>query len=77
MDKDGQYEGLYYDARSDMFIPCHENCKYCSRSGSSSENNCLKCASGYAKHPLDGRVENFNCVAQCYYNFYYCSRQSH
>ena len=71
MDKDGQYEGLYYDTRSDMFIPCHENCKYCKRGGSSSENNCMECGVGYIKHPLDGRRENYNCVSECTYSYFF------
>ena len=71
MDKDGQYEGLYYDLRSDMFIPCHENCKYCNRGGSSSENNCMECGVGYIKHPLEGRRENYNCVSECTYSYFF------
>ena len=71
--KGQDYEGLFYDARSDMFIPCHENCKYCSRSGSSSENNCLECAYGYIKNPLDGRTQNYNCVAECTYSYFFSS----
>ena len=71
LDKEGQYEGLYYDSRSDMFIPCHENCKYCNRGGSNSENNCLECGVGYIKHPLDGRMVNYNCVAECTYMFFF------
>ena len=66
-----QNERIYYNILFRMFFPCYENCELCNKGGSSSENNCLKCASGYAKHPLDGRVENFNCVAKCYYNFYF------
>ena len=66
-----KYEGIYYNNIFDMFIPCFENCKYCNKGGTSNENNCLECASGYAKHPLDGRLENFNCVAKCYYSYYF------
>ena len=73
LNKTLQYEGLYYDSRSDLFIPCNENCKYCSRGGSASENNCLECAFGYIKHPLDGRRENYNCVAECTYSYFFSS----
>ena len=68
-----EYEGLYYDARSDMFIPCHENCKYCIKSGSATDNNCKECATGYIKNPLDGRETNYNCVAECTYSYFYSS----
>lgn len=73
LDKEGQYEGIYYDSRSDMFIPCHENCKYCSRGGSSSENNCMECNTGYMKHPLDGRMTNYNCVGECTFSYFFSS----
>ena len=25
-----------------MFVPCHENCKFCTKPGSSIENNCIE-----------------------------------
>ena len=70
LDRNGTYEGLFYDLRSDMFIPCHENCKYCSRAGTATENNCQECAESYIKHPLDGRIQNYNCVAGCTYSYF-------
>ena len=73
LNKTLEYEGLYYDTRSDMFIPCHENCKYCSKSGSATENNCKECGEGYIKNPLDGRETNYNCVAECTYSYFYSS----
>ena len=73
LDVNETYEGLFYDKRSDMFLPCHENCKYCSRAGSGSENNCKECAVGYIKHPLEGRMENYNCVAECTFSYFFSS----
>ena len=73
LDREGKYEGLLYDSLSDMFLPCHENCKYCGKGGTTSENNCLECAEGYIKHPLDGRDQNYNCVVKCAHSFFLSS----
>ena len=67
------YEGFVYDDRSGMFLPCHENCRYCSKASTSSENYCYNCSKGYIKHPLDERKENFNCVAECPFSYYFSS----
>ena len=71
LNTNGKYEGLYYEPRSDMFVPCHENCKFCTKPGSSIENNCIDCASGYIKDPTDGRVTNYNCLIECAYSYFF------
>ena len=73
LDKGIQNIGYYYDSLYDLFMPCHENCKYCNRGGSISENYCMECADGYIKLPVDGRKENYNCVIECAYSYYFNS----
>ena len=73
LDRGIQHEDYYYDSLYDLFMPCHENCKYCERGGSVTENYCLECANGYIKYPLDGRRKNYNCIIECAYSFYFNS----
>ena len=67
------YDGIFYDSTMMMFLPCNENCKSCVKEGSTLENNCLDCAMGYIKHPLDGRNSSFNCVNECSFSYYFSS----
>ena len=67
------YDGIFYDQTTKMFLPCNENCKSCTKEGSTLENNCKECAVGYIKNPSDGRTINFNCVNECIYAYYFSS----
>ena len=41
-------------------MPCHENCKYCERGGSITENYCLECID--LLNPL---ILNGKCIKEC------------
>ena len=53
------------------FLPCHEFCKTCIKLGDDENNNCNSCDSSYIKDPKAYTLNNFNCVQECIYSYYY------
>ena len=47
LDKENNYEYLYFDNKNGKFKQCYETCKYCEEKGNSSNHKCQQCKSGY------------------------------
>jgi hypothetical protein len=77
----GALSGYYFDGS--LYQPCYSSCGACSAQGSSTNNKCTKCKSGYFPTidnmtncytgTLIGYYLNGNVYQQCYLNCYSCT----
>ena len=64
------YEKIYFDSVEEVFFPCFEFCKTCTKEGDENNQNCLSCDLGYIVHPYSTGII-FNCVQECRYSYYF------
>jgi len=62
---------FYFDFSENKYKPCYETCRTCSQGGNGEINNCIKCAINYIKKPGYPDIPSTNCVAKCFYSYYY------
>ena len=63
-------KNLFYNNATKSYELCYKTCGTCDKGGSSSENNCLSCATNFIPEP-ENRTSN--CVESCKYLYYYDS----
>ena len=56
---------------SKKYKPCFEACRTCEQGGNVETNNCLECDINYIKKPGYPDTPSTNCVAKCFYSYYY------
>ena len=56
---------------SKKYKPCFEACRTCSQGGNVETNNCIECDINYIKKPGFPDLPSTNCVAKCFYSYYY------
>ena len=64
------YDNIYFDLSQQMFLPCYELCKHCTKEGNSENNFCTACEKGYIPYPKSS-TQVFNCVHKCEYSYYF------
>ena len=69
-DKSLTYEKIYFDPIEEVFFPCFEFCRTCTKEGKADNQNCLSCEEGYMIHPHSSGII-FNCIQQCRYSYYF------
>jgi hypothetical protein len=62
---------FYLDSNDNKYKPCFEACKTCDQGGNVETNNCKECAINYIKKPGYPDIPSTNCVAKCFYSYYY------
>ena len=74
---------FYFDSNAQKYKPCYETCRTCNEGGNGEINNCITCDINYIKKPEYPNITTTNCVAICFYSYYYtpygqykCTEQS-
>ena len=62
---------FYFDSSDNKYKPCYETCRTCNQGGDGEINNCIECAINYIKKPGYPDISSTNCVAKCFYSYYY------
>ena len=62
---------FYLDTNYSKYKPCFEACRTCSQGGNVETNNCIECDINYIKKPGYPDTPSTNCVAKCFYSYYY------
>ena len=62
---------FYFDSSDNKYKPCYETCRTCSQEGNGDINNCIECAINHIKKPGYPDIPSTNCVAKCFYSYYY------
>ena len=62
---------FYLDSSGSKYKPCFEACRTCSQEGNVETNNCIECDVNYIKKPGYPDIPSTNCVAKCFYSYYY------
>ena len=62
---------FYFDSSVQKYKPCYETCRTCNEGGNGETNNCTTCDTNYIKKPGYPNITTTNCVADCFYSYYY------